>query len=193
MEEIADDGAGSGGREDLAPEKVLPDVVLQPEGLKLEGKEKKAMVALAKVIGRTPRTLKRFVNVYRLIKAGLRDEKLKSFKGTSDSDGEFRAVLVLLGVAHGAPEVAPIFFKKLKERHEQLVENNEGDIGLKAFLMELKNQTPQDAVEGWASVISELLKFAEGYGDDIPLAVLRRWAPTVVRYTFQLGHLSEAV
>ncbi|HWT00288.1 MAG TPA: P-loop NTPase fold protein [Pyrinomonadaceae bacterium] len=167
-------------------------VELQPEGLKLAAKEKKAMMALARVIGRTPRTLKRFVNVYRIIKAGLTDEKFYSFKGAGDADGEFRAVLVLLSVSHGSPEVAPFSSESSKERHEQSSGDEKG-IGLKAFLAELKVLPQEDVPEGWNLIIEELSEFAYGYEDDIPLSVLRNWAPTVVRYTFQLGRMSEVV
>jgi hypothetical protein len=176
--------------EEPKEKKKSPD--LQPDSLKLEGKEKKAMMALVKVIGRTPRTLKRFINVYRIIKAGLKDEKLNSFKGTGDSDGEFRTVLVLLGVAHGSPEVAPVFFRKLREKHEQLVESKK-EIGFKGFLAELKDDPSKDVLDGWTPLVEELLEFADNYTDDIPLVALRRWAPTVVRYTFQLGRMSEVI
>jgi hypothetical protein len=153
------------------------------------------MVSLSEVIGRTPRTLKRFVNVYRIIRAGLKGKTLDDFKGTTPKNGQYRAVLVLLGVAHGKPDFAPRFFEKLKEKHATLSAEEEKHFGLRAFLDELsdRQRTPPDTVpEGWHATMRELKKFTRG-SDDIPLGVLREWAPLVVRYTFHHGHLSEEV
>jgi hypothetical protein len=172
-------------------EKAKPLVLLRPEGLKLGGKEKAAMVSLAKIIGRTPRTLKRFVNIYRIIKSSLNDSKLKAFKGTNESNGEYRAVIVLLGVAHGLPEMAPLFFRRLKERHEQSVRLKK-PVGLKALLKEMAKDRPGDTVE-WKVLVDDLTAFVKSYPDDLSLSVLREWAPIVVRYTFQLGRMSDVI
>jgi hypothetical protein len=71
----AKSSAQAGGTSDAMHKK--PGRVLKPENLLLDVTERDAMIALSKVIGRTPRTLKRFVNVYRIIKAGLDGEDLK--------------------------------------------------------------------------------------------------------------------
>jgi len=180
---------------------------LRPDNLLLEAKERDAMVKLAKVIGRTPRTLKRFVNVYRIIKAGLRGERLEAFIGRGDDDGEFRAVLLLLAVAHGAPEASTTFFRMLKGRHIRGAVNKE-EVGLKSFLDEMLEMYVSVSVggegkvtpskpsgeappAGWTEAVLALIKFAEAYDDDIPLDVLCKWSHVVVRYTFQLGDMSE--
>jgi hypothetical protein len=166
----------------------------------LESKEREAMVKLSKIIGKTPRTMKRFVNVYRIIKAGLDGERLDALVGAGGQDGEYRAVLMLLAVAHGAPEVAPLFFRGVKTACEPDGEgkNNDGknDPGLKAFLETMSRQRSEStdpAPDDWPAVIAELQKFAGLNKEDIPLSVLMDWAPVVVRYTFQLGRLSEEI
>lgn len=175
--------------------KVL-ELGLKPDSLLLDINERNAMIALSRVIGKTPRTLKRFVNVYRIIKAGLNSEQLEAFVGTDPFDDQYRAVLVLLSVAHGAPDVAPTFFREIKRVHDQAVENKERDMGLKAFLKSLE-QLPttldKSFYQDWSCLIRELETFADRYESDVSIALLREWLPLIVRYTFQLGRLSEEV
>jgi hypothetical protein len=202
-------GAGSGGRTGVGVGgRASPTTGaagadgLHPEALLLETKEKDAMLLLSKVIGRTPRTLKRFVNVYRIIRAGLRGEKLAAFRGAGDEDGHYRAVLVLLSVAHGAPDLAPHFFRVLEEWHQKQPAEARKVVGLKDFLSHASRPPGEDpeaespgageaGPPGFSPLLGELKKFADHYREDIPVAVLREWLPVVVRYTFQLGRMSE--
>lgn len=165
------------------------ELVLKPDSLLLDINERNAMVALSRVIGKTPRTLKRFVNVYRIIKAGLSGQELEAFVGTGPSDAQYRAVLVLLAVAYGGPDAAPAFFRALK--------NNRGkDEGLKKFLL---TDTPPSKMSSsffqpeFEPLLNLLREYVTDYDVDMPLAVLLEWLPVVVRYTFQLGRLSEEV
>lgn len=151
------------------------EFVLKPEGLLLDINERNAMVGLSRVIGKTPRTLKRFVNVYRIIKAGLNGKEFEAFVGTGPADAQYKAVLILLAVAYGAPDIAPAFFRAVKGGAKEM--------GLKDFLI----------VQNWSSLVEELNGFVREYDVDVPLAVLCEWLPVVVRYTFQLGSLSEEV
>lgn len=190
------EGGGANGSNGAAVARKESGIPLMPKSLMLEAKEREAMIRLSKVIGKTPRTMKRFVNVYRIIKAGLGGERLDALVGEGKEGGEYRAVLMLLAVAHGAPEVAPLFFRGIKSAHEPTGAEAEHDPGLKAFLETASRQrsgSTDPAPDDWPFVIAELQKFAARYEDDIPLAVLVDWAPVVVRYTFQLGRLSEEI
>lgn len=184
--------AGTGETDEQSKE---PDVVLKPESLLLDVRERDAMIALSRVIGKTPRTLKRFVNVYRIIKAGLDADRLAAFMGTGPSDAQYVAVLVLLSIAHGAPDVAPAFFHELKLIHEEALAKKKKDIGLKALLQHMSTPPPEldeSLTIAWSTLIGELHRASKDAGD-ISLAVLREWLPVVVRYTFQLGRLSDEV
>ncbi|HEY0729473.1 MAG TPA: P-loop NTPase fold protein, partial [Pyrinomonadaceae bacterium] len=154
---------------------------LKPESLLLDIDERNTIVGLSRVIGKTPRTLKRFVNVYRIIKAQLNGKELEAFVGTGPSDAQYRAVLILLAVAYGAPDVAASFFRALK--------NGKKEMGLKEFL----NLTYPSTFQPDWFVIEELNKFVNEYKVDIRVGVLCEWLPVVVRYTFQHGSLSEEV
>jgi hypothetical protein len=89
--------------------KPAPD----PEKLKLEDCEIEFMTAMAAYIGRSPRRVKRFVNIYRLIKAGLPADRVPAFLGPA-SDGEFRTALTLLALLTGAPTVAPALLREMR-------------------------------------------------------------------------------
>ena len=68
--------------------------------------------------------------------------------------------------------------------------SGEDDAGLKSFLGDMKKTAPATP-EVWRGVVNELDKFAGDSAADIPLVVLGRWLPVVVRYTFQLGRMSD--
>jgi hypothetical protein len=117
--------------------------------------------------------------------------------GTGPSDAQYVAVLVLLGVAHGAPDFAPTFFRALMSAREWKFEGKP-IIDFGGFLNSATLEgafASQDPTlrEGWRLLIGELSKFAKNQKQEIPMAVLRKWSPAVVRYTFQIGRLSEEV
>ena len=171
---------------------------LSPESLLLDRSERNLMVAIGNIIGKSPRTVKRFVNIYRIIKAGLDAERLAAFKGTDGRKAEYPAVLVLLSIAHGQPELTPTFFRALKLRYEK-----KPNLTLKTFIGEAPyhNQGPaeypvqidDELKEGWAHLIDNLNTFCDEQKIDIPLETLNKWLPVIVRYTFQLGRLSGEI
>ena len=56
---------------------------------------------------RTPRTVKRFINIYRLLRAGLTSDKdVKSFEGTKRKPGEYQVALLLLAAITAFPNEA---------------------------------------------------------------------------------------
>ena len=164
---------------------------LSPASLLLDVNERNLMIALGTVIGKSPRTVKRFVNIYRIIKAGLGAQRLATFMGTSGRKAEYPAVLVLLSVAHGQPELTPIFFQALKLEHQ-----NKTSLSLKAFL-EKESVNPavidENLKETWDYLIRQLQTFCDKQKIDISLKTLNKWQPVIVRYTFQLGRLSSDI
>jgi len=76
--------------------------------------EFKYMRKLTGVLGRSPRALKRFVNVYRLIKAGLEEHELQAFTRPRLPLSDYQVVLFLLAVDTGAPLAARLFFETIE-------------------------------------------------------------------------------
>jgi hypothetical protein len=85
------------------------------ETLKITETELAFMDEVAPLMPRTPRSVKRFVNIYRLYKSALSTSGLARFLGTENRPGNHRAVQVLLALVTGSPRVAQGIFDKLQE------------------------------------------------------------------------------
>ena len=55
----------------------------------------------------TPRSAKRFINIYRLMRVSLQDTELNALEGTTVSPGEYRTALLLLALVTNYPRLAP--------------------------------------------------------------------------------------
>lgn len=82
---------------------------LNPASLQIQSWERDFAEALFAFVP-TPRAAKRFVNVYRLLKAPLSGDALRDFEGTEQQPGHFQAAMLLLGVALGLPQQAEKLF-----------------------------------------------------------------------------------
>lgn len=97
------------GNEPIEP----PFVPIPPNQLKFTDWEKEDMQKLWPMF-RTPRTVKRFVNIYRLLRAGLvTDKSVKEFEGEKQSPGEYQVALLLLAAITGFPNEATRFLYRL--------------------------------------------------------------------------------
>lgn len=83
----------------------------KPRTLQLTEEERQYMVELASVIGRSPRSVKRYVNCYRLLKSALDREEL----ARANHDGRFRTIMLLLGLVTGLPDIAPALLADLRQ------------------------------------------------------------------------------
>ena len=61
----------------------------------------------------TPRAVKRFVNTYRFLRAGVRPQYLARFEGERDEPGTYRAALALLAIVVSYSNVAPRFLRRI--------------------------------------------------------------------------------
>jgi hypothetical protein len=62
---------------------------------------------------RTPRTVKRFLNTYRFLRASLPPTVRANFVGTQADPGDYRVVIVLLAVVVSYSNIAPLFLQRL--------------------------------------------------------------------------------
>jgi hypothetical protein len=93
-------------RPSLAPRRLIGSVPLQPW-------EVKALKDYHSLI-RTPRSAKRLLNTYRLVRAGIPAEEWDAFYGDGEAIGEFRIGMLLLASAAGHPAVAREWFAMLR-------------------------------------------------------------------------------
>jgi len=177
-EEIEDEG-----NEEEIEEEVIN---LDREKLIVEIDEFKFIKTLTPYIGRSPRRVKRFVNIYRVIKAGLPD-----IFGTEFKEPGFRVVLVLLGLTTGAPTLAPKVFKKLLQKKK---------LGrLSTFMKQIKNghlgaePSEMEHVEGLLKILEEVTKKdiehrqpkATESKTENPIKHWTDWILVVRRYSFR--------
>ncbi|HEU4542283.1 MAG TPA: P-loop NTPase fold protein [Jiangellaceae bacterium] len=94
------------------PQRRLPTVDLEPEGLHVSADEARWLAGLAPLVGSTPRTVKRFVNGYRVIKA--RSTQPRVFAADLGPDSEYRLAAFLLAVLVGCEEYAVGFVAALR-------------------------------------------------------------------------------
>lgn len=181
-----DEEAGDQGQKDEAEEEKHEEeetIKLNREKLIIEDQELKFIKILTPYIGRTPRRIKRFVNTYRIIKAGLPKKYRTEFK-----DPGFRVVLVLLGFVTGAPTLASTVFKELLQKKK---------LGpLSTFMKKIKNgHLGAEPSEMWRA--ENLLKigkkdFESISGNQKPTGTgenstvnLSGWIQVVRRYSFR--------
>jgi hypothetical protein len=91
-------------------------VEAKPRSLQLTQDERDYMVELAPIIGRSPRSVKRFVNCYRLLKSALDPDDLARVT----RDGTVQTVMLLLGLVTGLPDVAPALLANLRQAERTL-------------------------------------------------------------------------
>jgi hypothetical protein len=101
----------AGAEVEIQPGLEEPDIDLNPSVLKSYPRELEFMERLAPILGHSPRALKRFVNIYRLIKASLPDEERDEFIIYEGSRGEYKTVLFLLALITSRPDVGLEVFR----------------------------------------------------------------------------------
>jgi hypothetical protein len=156
--------------------------------------ERTFIQTLTPLLGRSPRALKRFVNVYHLIKAGLPEERQTSFLAeTPGVTPDYKAVLFLLAVVTGTPDVAPAFWEALCRagRENRMQQESSSDPvpqdQLKDLLWLLEDldgrlgRHPEwTKVRGWLQPSKSRLRL------DADLEPLIDWEPRVSRYSFRI-------
>jgi hypothetical protein len=157
---------------------------LRPRSLELTPEEVEFIEILAPVVGRTPRAVKRFVNVYRLIRAGITGRELESFLAPSEGGWEFKALALLLAMLVGHPEQAKAVFEGVAAAPE------EAPIGAVFDGLDVPSQAGEPEVRQFEGLrrLGEVLESLEEEGTLLPpVSELKPWLSTVSRYSFRLG------
>ncbi|HEU0013558.1 MAG TPA: P-loop NTPase fold protein [Longimicrobium sp.] len=198
-------GQGEPGDEDVPAKAAISSKAAEPEdddadlptGLEVYDSELKFMEELAPLLGRSPRALKRFVNVYRLIKASLKPYERRGFAGTGKELADYQAVLFLLAVDTGAPAVAPALFRALRARAAAGQEGSDtvtlGDIE-DTVEREPELQAAQQEwrrVRDWLRARATVDKDGSGGLTPSDLRRAARWVPRVGRFSFHTGRVTE--
>lgn len=179
-----DDGAGRASAAAHASRSVRD---LQPEGLLLQPVERQFIPLVGPLLP-TPRAAKKLVNLYRLIRIGVDEQDLGDFVGDA-TGGQYQAVLLLLGILVGRPELARPLLAQLR---------TSPTADFSSLLRQLADPQPaptggEDSSDEWrqlADAVDTIRKEAGGQVID-DLAVYREWGPKVARFSFRTRDLLE--
>lgn len=131
----------------------------------------------------TPRAVKRLVNVYRFLRAGVRARDLPRFTGDAarihdgEAKGDYQPLLLLLAILVGHPEHSSAAF-------DAVMRSNRKEWG--GLLEDLEREL-SDAPR----LLSCLRQASEGL-ERTPLEPFRAWAPRVARFSFSIWEPPEA-
>jgi hypothetical protein len=171
---------------------------LTPAGLEITRPEFDSISDLAPLLGRSPRTLKRFVNVYRLIRVGLSPWERELFLSDAHGLADYRAVLLLLAIDTGAPKVATPFFTAVRELMESIPleppRDKKGKAGaprgsLSALLETLSRDETISGLEEWHRVGGWVHARLQNHTLPDEISRIARWIPRVSRFSFHTGRL----
>jgi hypothetical protein len=172
-------------------ERQVREIDLNPESLEIFEKELAFMQGLSPIVGRSPRAIKRYVNVYRLVKAALAETAEPLSLDDEGAVADYEAVMFLLSVVTGSPTLSSLFFHTVVRGHElnekDKVVAESPELRTLRWVMEEMNQYP--AVVGTAAW-ERLWEWVGAYkGLDAPLAPFARRAPQVARYSFRVQQI----
>jgi hypothetical protein len=165
------------------PLKIVPNL----ESLQVRDFELSAIDGLSPLLGRSPRALKRFVNLYRLIKAGLTPTEHNAFIRQHDQGfADFEAVLFLLAVDTGLPRVSRALFDALLAMN---LDPEANDPDLKHLMQALEKHDAAKTAD-WTTLREWFTarQRSEAFGT-ASIRRLATWVPRVSRYSFQAAHL----
>lgn len=184
----------------------------RPEYLRIEDPEKSFMKLLHELIP-SPRAGKRFINIYRLLRASVEDRERSAFIGEADG-GEHQCVLLLLAILTGYPsEATEILHELIHHEHNEtwwvFIEN------LKAWSLSgatdsakqvrrsrrdfdggggAQPEPSPDIITGvlharrWDELFNKLGRLRLNVNDE-PCTAYAKWAPRIARYSFQSGRV----
>lgn len=167
FEESEDDAENY--QDEADEDELLVNNLVSTRALEMSEPELLFFQQLGGIVGRSPRAVKRFINLYRILKSSHRKARVVSF---SDDDGEFRVPLFLLAVVCGSPKEAEELFRFFKQQAP--------GTRVKGVLKDCASYSKSD---GWPALIKSLQASKEAIGG-LPLNAIKTWIPAVARFSY---------
>jgi hypothetical protein len=158
---------------------IDPEIRSVPDPPPIAPHERELMLRVAPLAGRSPRSAKRFVNIYRLIRSALPAGEIDEF--IDERSGNYRPVLLLLAIVVGVPNVAVELFAHI------LTVGAERKVSDIASGITVNNAKDVAAAAEWQKARDFLTDFAATPAQDLSAGDLQAQIRRVGRYTFQLG------
>ena len=155
-------------------------------GLDIQPEEYAYLESLAPLLDRSPRALKRFVNVYRLMKASLPPEQLDAFLEDDGPLGApFKTVLLLLAVVNGLPALSDALLQALLCAPPAVPTGKTPAPPTLGTLLAGLQDGPEDPSDETTRLTAWLNRQHAGWISADPARFLT-WVPRVARYSYQL-------
>lgn len=167
----------------IGPRAAAPGII-DPERLRIRPRERELMLTLSSGVGRSPRELKRFVNIYRLLKASLTDGERQAFEPDACGRGAYAPTLLALALLVGYPRLAaPLFDALMYDDDAHACASDSLIDWLAGRGAPLAAQDEHEVGRDWAALSSMVETFCRAH--PVSFAALRACAPRVARYSFR--------
>lgn len=174
-----------------------PPPDLKPDALDILSTEVTFVEHLTPLLGRSPRSVKRFINTYRLVKAGLSPEERAAFLDETSGVAQFRIVLFLLSIVTGLPSISRDLFQSVMDAHDKDDNhdqqkdkaNKKPSVKLGALLENGKAQHGKSDNSEWSRLMDWADKYEKGQWNSIEIDKLADWMPKIARYSFNIRGL----
>jgi hypothetical protein len=173
--EPAPDGHSAGERPPPSPQDE-PTLLIHEDSMTIQALETRFAERLFPLIP-TPRSAKRFSNIYRVLKAPIRREALAAFEGSRELPGDFRVPMTLLAMMIGYAKECRSIFPVLRE--EALALHNPTAV--------LQSLTTQFAgVPAIKTIQARIEEIVSDSGFPTDPSIYQYWIPRVSRFSFDL-------
>ena len=140
----------------------------------------------------TPRSTKRFSNIYRMLKSRVDDKHRERFEGPGDTNGEFRVPMLLLAIITGVPREAVKLFPLLYDWTENPVRPNAGEHH-RALIRLLQTLIDNPGTSSQKEDLIDLKTRLEPLVKDDAVfdnaKIIGYWLPIVARFSFEVGQV----
>jgi nucleoside phosphorylase len=160
-----------------------PATDLNPEALIIQPAELAFINELSPLLGRSPRALKRFVNIYRLIKSSLSETDHPMFDPSAGETAEFKVAMFFLAIVTNNPSLSQEFFASLLK---QLREQNPGHNFSSQVWDKLLSEGNNKSIPDWIYIKTFLHSAAAAPIRVMNTKRLAWWASRVARFSFHV-------
>ncbi|TQV74695.1 EVE domain-containing protein [Aliikangiella marina] len=168
FEESEDDVEGY--QDETDADELLINNLVSTRALEMSEHELIFFQQLGPIVGRSPRAVKRFINLYRILKASHRKARVVGF---SEDNGEFRVPLFLLAVICGSPKEAEELFRFFKDQAK----------GERVSTV-MAQCEKYSRLEGWTGLVSALKASKQATGH-LSINAIKEWIPDVARFSYR--------
>jgi KAP-like P-loop domain-containing protein len=167
------------------PQGIVIQQELVPKELSLYPQELEAIEQLYKCVGSSPRRVRRLLDVYRLMRAGMEEGDVQDLIAKR----HFAVILALFALLSGAPATAPRVIELLRKESLRLPDDPKAQVFVMQTMTNWAAVTfPATSIPAdEAEVIASAMSYVDGLGFPRPdlVAILRKWIPEIGRYSFR--------